>query len=164
MFFKLRLRASRSRSVCLLVCHPNKFSKRNFQTTFPYEISKQNLQKKFPKEISKRNFQTEFPNESSKSSFQTEKKLLVIFRSGLQTVIPLLIRGVMACGLRFWAVTHLIRYTLVRVTMARWSPITQYVVFYPNLLAVGGGTHDISAEIVHSPSFKERQMPEIQSD
>ena len=32
--------------------------------------------------------------------------------------------------------------------MARCSPITQYVVFYPDLLAVGGGTHDMCACIV----------------
>ena len=32
--------------------------------------------------------------------------------------------------------------------MARWSPITQYVVFNPDLLAVGGGTHDMYAGIV----------------
>ena len=34
-------------------------------------------------------------------SFITEELLLVNFRSGLQTVIPLLIRGVMAYALRF---------------------------------------------------------------
>ena len=84
-----------------LSCLPNKFSKRNSQTRFPNKNSKRNLQKKFPKEISKQNFQTEFPNESSKSSFQTEQNLLVIFRGGLQTVIPLLIRGVMAYVHRF---------------------------------------------------------------
>ena len=59
------------------------------------------------------------------------------------------------------------------------------IVLYPSLLAVGGVTRDMcacivrqdytgahfpcpglnnSAEIVHSPSFKERQMPEIQSE
>ena len=79
--FKHRLGASRSRSVCL----PNKF---------PNEISKQNFQTKFPNKVSKTNFQTEFSNQSSKSSFQTEQKLLLIFRGRLQTVIPLLIRGV----------------------------------------------------------------------
>ena len=54
----------------------------------------------------------------------------------------------MAYALRFRAVTHLIWYALVRMTMARWSPITQYVVFYPDLLAVGGGTRDMCAGIV----------------
>ena len=49
---------------------------------------------------------------------------------------------------RFWAETHLIWYALVRVTMARWSPITHYIVFYPDLLAVGGGIHDMCACIV----------------
>ena len=49
---------------------------------------------------------------------------------------------------RFWAGTHLIRYALVPMTTARWSPITRYVVFYPDLLAVGGGTHDMCACIV----------------
>ena len=49
---------------------------------------------------------------------------------------------------RFRAGTHLIRYALVPMTTARWSPITQYVVFYPDLLAVGGGTHDMCACIV----------------
>ena len=48
------------------------------------------------------------------------------------------------------------------------------IVLYPSLLAVGGVTHDMcacivrqlsnSAEIVQSPSFKERQKPEIQSE
>ena len=76
------------------------------------------------------------------------QKLLDIFRGGLQTVIPLLIWGVMAYVLRFWALTHLIRYALVRVTTARWSPITHYIVFYPDLLAVGGGTHDMCTGIV----------------
>ena len=74
--------------------------------------------------------------------------MLDIFRDGLQTVIPLLNRGVMAYALRIRAGTHLIRYALVRVTTARWSPITQYIVFYPDLLAVGGGTHDMCAGIV----------------
>ena len=32
---------------------------------------------------------------------------------------------------------------IVRVTTARWSPITRYLVFYPDLLAIGGGTHDM---------------------
>ena len=50
---------------------------------------------------------------------------------------------VMAYVLTFWAGTHILLYALVLVTTARWSPITQYVVFYPDLLAVGGGTHDI---------------------
>ena len=76
------------------------------------------------------------------------QKCLTIFRGGLQTVIPLLIRGVTAYALKFWAVTHLIWYALVWVTMARWSPITQYVVFYPDLLAVGGGTRDMHASVV----------------
>ena len=49
---------------------------------------------------------------------------------------------------RFWAGTHLIRYALVPMTTAKWSPITRYVVFYPDLLAVGGGTHDMCACIV----------------
>ena len=31
---------------------------------------------------------------------------------------------------------------------ARWSPITQYIVLYPDLLAVGGVTRDMSACIV----------------
>ena len=105
-----------------------------------------------PNKVSKRDFQTKFlkkfPNELSKSSYQTEQKLLVIFRGGLQTVIPLLIRGVMAYVHRFRAGTHLIRYALVPMTTARWSPITRYVVFYPDLLAVGGGTHDMCACIV----------------
>ena len=108
---------------------------------YPKQISKQNIQ-------TKQNFQINLPTESSKHSFLTEYKLSVIFRVGLQTVIPLLIRGVTAYALRFWAVTHLIWYALVRVTMARWSPITQYVVFYPDLLAVGGGTRDMYAGIV----------------
>ena len=34
-------------------------------------------------------------------SFKTKQQLLVSFRSGLQTVIPLLIRGAMAYALRF---------------------------------------------------------------
>ena len=105
---------------------------------YPKQISKQNIQ-------TKQNFQINLPTEFSKHSFQTEYKLFVIFRGRLQTVIPLLIRGVTAYALMFWAVTHLIWYALVRVTMARWSPITQYIVFYPDLLAVGGGTHDMCA-------------------
>ena len=86
----------------------------------------------------------------------------------------------------FWAVTHLTRYDLVWVSTAKWSPIRQYIVIYPDLLDVGGGIHDMcacvnsqsglywstlpcpwlnnSTEIVHSLSFKERQMPDIQSD
>ena len=44
--------------------------------------------------------------------------------------------------------THLIWYALVRVTMAMWFPITQYVVFYHDLLAVGGGARDMCAGIV----------------
>ena len=32
--------------------------------------------------------------------------------------------------------------------MARWSPITLYIVLYPNLLAVGGVTRDMCACIV----------------
>ena len=40
----------------------------------------------------KQKFQTKFPNESSKNSFHTEQKLLIDFRCGLQTVIPLFIR------------------------------------------------------------------------
>ena len=78
----------------------------------------------------------------------SSQKYLAIFRDGLQTVIPLLIRGVAAYALRFWAVTHLIRYALVWVTTARWSPITHYIVFYPDLLAVGGGTRDMCTGIV----------------
>ena len=67
---------------------------------------------------------------------------------GLQTFFPLLIRSVMAYVHRVWAGTHLIQYALVPVTTARWSPITRYVVFYPDLLAVGGDTHDMFACIV----------------
>ena len=111
-----------------------KESKRSLWTKFkhispiyPKQISKQNIQ-------TKQNFQINLPTEFSKHSFQTEYKLFVIFRGGLQTVIP---------ALMVWAVTYLIQYALVWVTMARWSPITHHVVFYPNLLAVGGGTHDI---------------------
>ena len=55
---------------------------------------------------------------------------LAIFRGRLQTIIPLLIWDVMAYVLTFWAGTHLLFYALVLVTTARWSPITQYVVFY----------------------------------
>ena len=54
----------------------------------------------------------------------------------------------MAYALRFKALTHLIRYTLVRVTTARWSPTTHYIVFYPNLLAVGVVTYDMRKGIV----------------
>ena len=74
--------------------------------------------------------------------------MIQVHTGGLQTVIPLLIQGVTAYAPRFRAVTHLIWYALVRVTMARWSPITQDVVFYPDLLAVGGGTRDMYAGIV----------------
>ena len=74
--------------------------------------------------------------------------MILAHTGGLQTVIPLLIRGVTAYALRFRAVTHLIWYALVQVTMARWSPIIQYAVFYPDLLAVGGGTHDMCAGMV----------------
>ena len=100
---------------------------------YPKQISKQNIQ-------TKQNFQINLPTEFSKHSFQTEYKLFVIFRGGLQTVIPLLIRGVMAYALMFWTLTHLIRYALVWVTMARWSPITMWIVLYPTLIAVGGVT------------------------
>ena len=100
-----------------------KESKRSLWTKFkhispiyPKQISKQNIQ-------TKQNFQINLPTEFSKHSFQTEYKLFVIFRGGLQTVIPLLIRGVTAYALMFWTLTHLIRYALVWVTMARWSPI-----------------------------------------
>ena len=110
------------------------------------------------------------------------RSALCDIRGGQQTVIPLLIRGVMAYVHRFRAGTHLIRYALFPMTTAKWSPITWYVVFYPDLLAVGGGTHDMcacivrqdytgahfpcpglnnSAEIVHSPSVKERKMSKI---
>ena len=102
----------------------------------------------YPNKTSKQNFKTEFPNKSSKSSFQTELKLLVIFRGRLPTVIPLLIWGVTAHILRFWAVTHFVWYALVWVTMARWSSITQFVVFRPDLLAIGGGTRDMCAGLV----------------
>ena len=74
--------------------------------------------------------------------------MILAHTGGLQTVNPLLIRGVTAYALRFRAVTHLIWYALVRVNMARWSPITQYVVFYPDLLAVGGGTRGMCSGIV----------------
>ena len=153
MLFKLRLGASTSRFVCLSVLQttsrfPNKISKRNFQTRIPNEISKRDFQTRFPNKISKKISTQKISIESSKSSFQTERKLLVIFRGGLQTVIPLLIRGVMAYVHRFWAGTHLIWYALVPMTTARWSPITRYVVFYPDLLAVGGGSRDMYAGIV----------------
>ena len=49
---------------------------------------------------------------------------------------------------RFWAGTFLFQCALDQVTMARCSLITRYVVFYPDLLAVGGGTHDMCACIV----------------
>merc|ERR1711873_234362 len=45
------------------------------------------------------------------------------------------------------------RYALVRVTTARWSPITQYIVFYPDLLAVGGCTHDMCATEIKIATF-----------
>ena len=63
-----------------------------------------------------------------------EQKLLVIFRGRLQPVILLLTWGVPSYALRIIAETNLIRFTLVRVTTAIWSPITRYVVFAPYLL------------------------------
>ena len=65
-------------------------------------------------------------------SFKTKQQLLVSFRSGLQTVIPLLIRGAMAYALRFWAVTR----ALVRVTTARWSPITLCIIQFFVMLGI----------------------------
>ena len=44
--------------------------------------------------------------------------------------------------------THSVWYALVGVTIVRLSPITQYVVLNPNLVAVGGGTRDKCADIV----------------
>ena len=78
--------------------------------------------------------------ETLRKSFEIIESNFRNFRGGLQIVIPQLIQVVKAYALRFWAVTHLIRYALVWVTTARLSPITQYIVFYPDLLAVGGGT------------------------
>ena len=57
---------------------------------------------KFPNEISKQNFQTNPP----KVAFKLNRNCWVFFRGGMQTVIPLLIRGVTAYALRFRAVTH----------------------------------------------------------
>ena len=86
----------------------NKISKQNFHTKFSKEISKQiskgNFRTKFPNKhpnkISKQNFQNKFSNKISKRNLQTNlpkvafkmnRKLLVIFRGGLQTVVILLI-------------------------------------------------------------------------
>jgi len=105
------------RSVGLSVClanknskqkFSNKISKQNFHTKFSKEISKQiskgNFRTKFPNKhpnkISKQNFQNKFSNKISKRNLQTNlpkvafkmnRKLLVIFRGGLQTVVILLI-------------------------------------------------------------------------
>ena len=66
-----------------------------------------------------------------------------IFKIPLQIVFVSLLYSEKA-----FVVIKLIQYVLVPLTMARWFPITQYVVFYPYLLAVGGGTRDMCAGIV----------------
>ena len=64
------------------------------------------------------------------------------------TVIPLLIRDITAYVPRFWALTHLTWYAHCLGTTSRWSLITQYIVLYPNFLAVEGVTRDMCVCIV----------------
>ena len=62
---------------------------------------------------------------------------------GLQTVIPLLIRGVMIKTVEL-TLQLLMLWPLLDMEFQhrmRWSLITQVVVLYPSLIAAGGTTH-----------------------
>ena len=69
---------------------------------------------------------------------------------GLQTVVPLLIRVVtfiQACCKQLSPCLSGVSRPAANVyrLTARWSPITRSIVFYPDLLAVGGFTRDMCA-------------------
>ena len=80
---------------------------------------------------------------------------------GCKQLTTCLFGVVTAYSLSSRTVTHLARYPIGWMTTDRWSPITRYIVFYPDLLAVGGFMCDMCAHIVRQDYTRAHQAATI---